>query len=165
MPPVVSIVGKSESGKTTLIEKLIPVLKNRGLRIGVVKHAHHGFDLEPKGKDSDRHQAAGAEVVMVASPDRIAMVQKMENPRLYDLIPFFNDVDLVISEGFKADSAPKMEIFRPERHAQPACLGDETLVAMISDAAIDPGVPLFSTTDIEGISNFIITRFLPEYRV
>ncbi|MDL2275227.1 molybdopterin-guanine dinucleotide biosynthesis protein B [Desulfosarcina sp. OttesenSCG-928-G10] len=161
MPPVVSIVGKSESGKTTLIEKLIPVLKSRGLRIGVVKHAHHGFDLDQKGKDSERHQAAGAEVVMVASPDRIAMVRKMENPRLSDLIPFFGDVDLLISEGFKTDKAPKIEIFRPERHARPACLGDDTLVAMVSDAAIDPGVPLFSTADIQAIANFVIARFLP----
>ena len=103
LPPVISIVGKSESGKTTLIEQLLPELKRRGYRIGVVKHAHHGFDMDRKGKDSYRHKQAGADTVMIASPGRIAMIKDVRGERLDDLIPFFKDMDLLITEGFKRD--------------------------------------------------------------
>ena len=115
LPSVISIVGKSESGKTTLIEKLIPELKRRGYRIGIVKHAHHGFDMDRKGKDSYRHRQAGADTVMIASPGQIAMIKDVPGERLDDLIPFFNDMDLLITEGFKRDRAPKIEVFRAER--------------------------------------------------
>ncbi|BBO84722.1 molybdopterin-guanine dinucleotide biosynthesis protein B [Desulfosarcina ovata subsp. sediminis] len=161
MPPVLSIVGKSESGKTTLLEKLIPVLKRRGLRIGIVKHAHHGFDMDRKGKDSHRHRQAGADAVMIASPGQIAMIKDVPSESLNDLVPFFSDMDLLISEGFKRDRAPKIEIFRPERHRQPACLDDENLMAMICDTPMAVGVPQFSTSDVEAIADFIIHRFLP----
>ena len=77
MPPILFIVGKSQAGKTTLIEKLIPQLKKRGYKIGTIKHAHHGFIVDKKGKDSRRHQEAGADTVLVASPGKIAMVKKM----------------------------------------------------------------------------------------
>ncbi|GAB6905665.1 MobB [Desulfosarcina cetonica] len=162
MPPLISIVGKSESGKTTLIEKLIPVLKRRGLRIGVVKHAHHGFDMDREGKDSYRHRIAGADTVMVASPGQVAMVKRFDSERLSDLVPFFNDMDLLIAEGFKRDKAPKIEIFRPERHQAPACLEDENLLAMVCDARLDISVPQFSTGDIDAIAAFILDRFLPD---
>lgn len=161
MPPVLSIVGKSESGKTTLIEKLIPALKQRGYKVGIVKHAHHGFHMDRKGKDSYRHKQAGADTVMVASPGQIAMVKDVPAERLEDLVPFFNDVDLLISEGFKKDTAPKIEIFRAERHQRPACLEDDTLVAMVSDTPLDLAVPRFATSDIQAVTDFIVARFLP----
>lgn len=161
MPPVISIVGKSESGKTTLIEKLIPELKSRGYRIGIVKHAHHGFDMDRKGKDSYRHRQAGADTVMIASPGQIAMIKDVPGERLDDLIPFFNDMDLLITEGFKRDRAPKIEIFRGERHRDPACLEDDTLIAMVSDTPLDVRVPQFATTDIRAITEFIVARCLP----
>lgn len=161
MPPLVSIVGKSESGKTTLIEKLIPVLKRRGLRVGVVKHTHHGFDMDHEGKDSHRHRQAGADTVMVASPGQVAMIKRFDSEHLSDLVPFFNDMDLLIAEGFKRDRAPKIEIFRPERHQVPACLDDENLLAMVCDAPLDISVPQFSTGDIDAIAAFILDRFLP----
>ncbi len=161
MPPVIAIVGKSESGKTTLIERLIPELKRRGYRIGVVKHAHHGFDMDRKGKDSYRHRKAGADTVLVASPGQIAMIKDAPSECLYDLVPFFNDMDLLIAEGFKKDSAPKIEIFRAERHSQPACLEDDTLIAMVSDTPLEVAVPRFTTADIRGITEFIVDRCLP----
>ena len=161
MPPVISIVGKSESGKTTLIERLIPELKRRGYRIGIVKHAHHGFDMDRKGKDSYRHKQAGADTVMIASPGQIAMIKDVPGERLDDLIPFFKDMDLLITEGFKRDRAPKIEIFRAERHQHPACLEDGTLVAMVSDTPLDVTVPQFATADIQAISEFIIATCLP----
>ena len=160
MPPVISIVGKSESGKTTLIERLIPELKRRGYRIGIVKHAHHGFDMDHKGKDSYRHRQAGADTVMIASSSQIAMIKDVPGDRLEDLIPMFNDMDLLITEGFKRDRAPKIEIFRAERHQHPACLEDDTLIAMVSDTPLDVAVPQYATNDIQAITRFIVDRFL-----
>jgi len=160
LPPVISIVGKSEYGKTTHIEKLIPRFKQRGYRIGIVKHAHHGFEMDREGKDSYRHRKAGADTVMIAAPGQIVMVKDIAGERLDDLIPFFNDMDLLITEGFKNDKAPKIEVFRAQRHRHPACLADASLVAMVSDTPLDVTVPRFATTDIEAITEFIVTTFL-----
>jgi molybdopterin-guanine dinucleotide biosynthesis protein B len=160
LPPVISIVGKSESGKTTLIEKLIPALKRRGYRVGIVKHAHHGFEIDHQGKDSYRHKQAGASSVMIVSSGRIAMIKDAPGERLDDLLTFFEDVDLLITEGFKRDKAPKIEIFRAERHRHPACLNDDTLVAMVSDTPMGVEVPQFATADIESIAEFIVSDFL-----
>lgn len=161
MPPVVSIVGKSESGKTTLIERLIPELKRRGYRVGIVKHAHRGFDMDRKGKDSYRHRQAGADCVMIASPGQVAMVKDVPGERLDDLVPFFQDMDLLITEGFKRDNAPKIEIFRAERHQFPACTKDDSLIAMVSDTPVEVAAPQFATADIQAITEFIVARFLP----
>ena len=160
MPPVISIVGKSDSGKTTLIEKLVPRLKRLGYRVGVVKHAHHGFDMDRQGKDSDRHRRAGADTVMVASPGQIAMIKDVNGEALDDLIPYFDDVDLLIAEGFKRDRAPKIEVFRPERHRQPACLEDVHLVAVVADVPLNAAVPQFALNDITALTEFIVTRWL-----
>jgi molybdopterin-guanine dinucleotide biosynthesis adapter protein len=161
LPPVLSIVGKSESGKTTLIERLIPELKRRGYRVGIVKHAHHGFDMDREGKDSYRHKKAGADTVMIASPGRIAMVKDVPGESLDNLMSYFDDMDLLITEGFKSDHAPKIEIFRAERHQHPACLEDDTLMAMVSDTPLDVAIPQFATDDIQAIIEFIVDRFLP----
>jgi molybdopterin-guanine dinucleotide biosynthesis protein B len=155
-------VGKSESGKTTLIERLIPELKRRGYRIGIVKHAHRGFDMDRKGKDSYRHRHAGADCVMIASPGQIAMVKDVPGERLNDLVPFFEDMDLLITEGFKRDNAPKIEIFRAERHQFPACTKDDTLIAVVSDTPLAVDVPQFATADIPAITEFIVARFLSD---
>lgn len=160
MPPVLSIVGKSESGKTTLIEKIIPVLKRRGYRVGIVKHAHHGFEMDQAGKDSYRHRQAGADTVMIAAPGQIAMVKRVPSECLDDLVPFFSDMDILISEGFKRDGAPKIEVYRKARHDQPACLTDDTLLAMVSDTPLELSVPQFKMDDIDGITDFIVARFL-----
>lgn len=160
MPPVLSIVGKSDSGKTTLIEKLIPELKRRGYCVGVVKHAHHGFEMDRKGKDSYRHRKAGAAAVMIASPGQIAMIKDSPDDSLDHLVAYFADVDLLITEGFKQDRAPKIEIFRSQRHRHPACLEDDTLIAMVSDTPFDLERPCFGPDDIEAIADFIVSVFL-----
>jgi len=160
LPPVLSIVGKSDSGKTTLIERLIPELKNRGYRVGVVKHAHHGFEIDRKGKDSYRHRKAGANAVMIVSPGQIAMIKDAPGESLDDLVPCFEDVDLLITEGFKRDRAPKIEIFRSQRHRHPACIEDDTLIAMVSDTPFDLDLPRFEPDDIEAIAEFIVSVFL-----
>jgi molybdopterin-guanine dinucleotide biosynthesis protein B len=160
MVPVVSMVGNSRSGKTTLIEKLIPELKKRGYRIGVIKHASHGFNVDQKGKDSWRHQNAGADTVVVAGSESMALMKKGPFTGLDNLLGFFEDVDLVITEGFKQESKPKIEVFRSEAHEKPVCPGHKDLVALVSDAALETSVPRFGLEDIQDIADFIEKKFL-----
>jgi len=112
MPPVIAIVGHSDAGKTTLIEKLLPELDRRGYRAASVKHAHHGFQLDQPGKDSWRHQAAGSHTVILIGPGQMAMVKKKAGATLDDAAAFAADCDLVIAEGFKRAAVPKVEVFR-----------------------------------------------------
>lgn len=160
MPPILLIVGKSRAGKTTLIEKLIPELKRRGYKIGTVKHAHHGFDIDKKGKDSRRHQQAGADTVIVASPDTIAMIKKEAWQRLENITGYFQDMDLILTEGFKREKKPKIEIYRAAAHKRPACLNDENLVAFVTDSDFNLKVPTFGLEDIRQIADFIENNIL-----
>ncbi len=160
MPPIISIVGNSNSGKTTLIEKLIPELKKRGYRVGVIKHAHHGFNIDKKGKDSWRHKVAGADTVLVSSPGRIAMVKDEPCGSLDCLQPYFTDLDLVITEGYKREDKPKIEVFRNSLHPSPACTNNDHLIAMVTDSEIDIEVPTFGLEAVESIVDFIENRFL-----
>ena len=164
MPPFVTVVGYSESGKTTLMEKLIPELKDRGYRIGTIKHASHGFDLDRVGKDSWRHKKAGADTVILASPAQIAMVR--ENPRddLEGLEPYLQDVDLVLVEGYKREKRPKIEIFRPECHPAPLFLEDPDLIALVTDAPLEVRVPKFASSDVRGLADLIEKTFLRKKR-
>ena len=160
LPPVVAISGNSNSGKTTLIVKLIPALRARGYRIGTLKHAHHGFTMDREGKDTDRHRRAGADTVMVTGPGGIAMLKQAPNPSMSDLLPFFADRDLVIAEGFKAETVAKIEIYRRDVHAAPCCLDDPDLAAVVTDAPLDVRVPVFGLEAIEEIADFIEATFL-----
>lgn len=160
MPPVILIVGKSKVGKTTLIERLVPVLKRRGYKVGTIKHAHHGFDIDKKGKDSRRHQEAGADTVVVASRGRIAMVKKDPWQSLQNLTDYFKDMDLIITEGFKREDKPKIEIFRAAAHKEPSCLDDEKLIAFVTDTEFKIKVPTFGLEDIDRIADFIETNVL-----
>lgn len=159
MPPILLIVGKSQAGKTTLIEKLIPQLKKRGYKVGTIKHAHHGFDVDKKGKDSRRHQEAGADTVIVASPGKIAMVKKDTWQGLENLTGYFQDMDLIITEGFKRVEKPKIEIFRAAAHKQPFCLHDKNLIAFVTDTDFNLNVPTFGLEDIPQIADFIEKNF------
>ncbi len=160
MPPIISVVGKSDSGKTTLIEKLIPELKKRGYRIGTIKHASHQFDMDKEGKDSWRHTAAGADTVIVASPGRIAMVKDDNVGTLDSLIPYFQDMDLVITEGYKREHKPKIEVFRAAAHKETLCKGNNDLIALVTDSDVDLNVPRFGLEDIEALADFIIKSYL-----
>jgi len=160
MPPIISIVGKSESGKTTLIEKIIPELKKRGYKIGTIKHAYHGFDIDQKGKDSWRHKKAGANMTLVASPGKIAIVKDENSESLTSLEKYFNDMDLVIVEGYKKESKPKIEIFRSAKHKKPLCQGDDNLIAFVTDMDVDLKVPKFGLEDIEKLADLIEKKYL-----
>ena len=159
-PPIVSIVGNSDSGKTTFIEKLIPELIRHGLKVGTIKHHMHGFDMDKPGKDSWRHKQAGASITLVSSPYQIGMVKDVDHDHSpEELLPLFPDVDIILAEGYKKGNLPKLEIFRPEIEKDPLCKHDENLVALISEIDIDLGMPRFSFNDMDGIVDFLIARF------
>lgn len=157
-PPVVCIVGKKKSGKTTFLEKLVPALKALGLRVGTVKHDTHGFDMDHEGKDTWRHRQSGADTVCISSPTQIALIKSVEREMsLVELAEtFFGDRDLVLTEGYYNSDQPKIEIFRSEAHAQPLCGPEEAwerkLLAVVTDADIDQGVPRFGLDDGEGVA-------------
>src|ERR1700749_182108 len=112
---VIGFAGWSGAGKTTLIARLIPERNRRGFSVSTVKHAHHDFDLDQPGKDSYEHRAAGAEDVLVASANRVALMRELRGapePSLADLLRLLKTVDLVLVEGFKRDPLPKIEIVR-----------------------------------------------------
>ncbi len=160
MIPIISVVGKSGSGKTTLIEKLIPELKKKGYKIGVIKHASHGFEMDHKGKDSWRHKEAGADTVIITAAERIAMLKDGNFDTLDSLEKYFQDMDIVITEGYKQEDKPKIEIFRATAHKEPLCRNDQNLIALVTDTDIDLNVPRFSLEDIKELADFIENQFL-----
>ncbi len=158
---IVSIVGKSNSGKTTLLEKLIAELKQRGFKIGTVKHAHDGFEMDKKGKDSWRHQQAGAAATLVISSGKTALIKNEELDFIEKMQKYLSDTDLIIAEGFKKQTLPKIEVFRlASPHKYPLCMEDNNLVAFVTDSDFKPDVPVFGLEDIKPIASFIEKQFL-----
>jgi molybdopterin-guanine dinucleotide biosynthesis adapter protein len=158
-PPMISIVGFSGQGKTTLTVKLVVELIKRGFRVGTIKHDVHGFDPDHPGKDSWRHKKAGASVTIVTSPTQIGMVRDVDHDHQpQELVHFFKEIDIVLVEGFKRAGLPKIEIFRPEIKKEPACKGDKYLIAVVSDAPLDWGMPQFHTEQIGEIVNFLLKQ-------
>jgi len=162
MTQIISIVGKSGSGKTTLIEKLISELKRREYRVGTIKHIFHKFEIDKKGKDSWRHMEAGADTVVVASRDKLAMFKAGNSESIDGLERYFKDMDIVLTEGFKEGKKPKIEVFRSEVHKEPLCLGDESLKAIATDSKIDIDLPVFGLDEIKELADFITETFLPD---
>jgi molybdopterin-guanine dinucleotide biosynthesis adapter protein len=162
MIPIISIVGKSDSGKTTLIEKLVPELTRKGYRVATVKHDVHGFEVDREGKDSWRHKQAGAHTVIISSPQKIALIRDVEKDSTLDEIRrrWVQDVDLLLSEGYKKDVQPKIEVFRKEKHKKLLCTKKDNLIAIVSDRKFNVGVPCFHLEDMKGLSNFIEKEFL-----
>ena len=160
LPPVVSFVGKSKSGKTTLLERLIGELKLRGYRVAVVKHHSKGdFEMDKPGKDSWRHAQAGADAVAVLSPVKSAIIRRLDRePRLTDTIALLSDADIVLTEGFKRETMPKIEVSRRERGTELICDRSE-LIAVAADHALDIDVPQFALDDISGIAGFLESSF------
>ena len=164
-PKAVCFVAKSGTGKTTLLEKVIAELKGRGWRIGVVKHDAHRFDIDHPGKDSHRLTAAGADTMLISSPEKLALVkQHAAAPPIEELLAtYFPDVDIVLTEGFKKSGLPKIEVHRSERSSTLICRGEEhdpTLLAVASDVELELDVPLFNINDAAGIAAFLENRFL-----
>ncbi len=162
MIPIVSIVGTSDSGKTTLIEKLVPELNRRGYRVATIKHDVHGFDVDQEGKDSWRHKRAGAHTVIISSPQKLALIRDVDHDaELAELRDkYIQDVDIILSEGFKRNYQPKIEVFRKERRRELLCTREDNLLAIASNQPFDIGVPCFDLDDAKGIVDLIEERFL-----
>jgi len=159
-PPIVCFVGRSNSGKTTLIERLILELTETGYRVATIKHAGHGFDLDTEGKDSWRHKRAGASQVVVLSKGSLAMFTDVsEELPVQEIRDRFinNDIDLIIAEGWKSEGFPKVVVVREELREVDVSL--EGLIAIASIKPINVDVPWFDRDDVQGLARVIITRF------
>ena len=162
-PVVICIVSKKSSGKTTLIEKLIPALGANDYRVGTVKHDTHGFEIDHEGKDTWRHKQAGARTVVISSPWKLSLIKDVAREASLDEIveTYFGDMDLVLTEGYKRAAKPKIEVFRSAAHRQPLHVKGESssLIAVLSDVPVDLGVPNFHIDDVAAVADFIVQRF------
>ena len=175
---VVGFAGYSGSGKTTLVEQLIQVLKKRGLRVSVVKHAHHSFDIDRPGKDTHRHRVAGAFEVAVASSNRFALMREFEKPSVMTvhqmIAELYDGVDWVLVEGFKESDLLKIEVWRaptPEYAGKPArYMDDDFIVAIATDAPDQlPHAtqrPILNLNDPEAVADYLLNaqeRFIYDF--
>ena len=169
MVPIISIVGLSGSGKTTLLEKVVRELTLRGWSVGTIKHDVHGFDIDREGKDSFRHKKAGAVTVALSSPGRFAVIKevKKEWPPERIIASYLSDVDVVVIEGFKQSSFPKIEVIRKANSKKPVCAGDKKLMAFASDfnpAGPAGKVPVYGIDDFKGISDLIEEKIIKKHQ-
>jgi molybdopterin-guanine dinucleotide biosynthesis protein B len=158
--PILSFVGRSNSGKTTLIERVIPELVRAGYKVATVKHAGHGFNLDTEGKDSWRHKRAGASSVMVLSKGSMAMFADVSDQMSVEEVrDRFLDrtYDLIIAEGWKHENYTKIVVIREEIGEIP--ISREGLLAVVSDKPVDLSVPLFGLDDVAGVAALIIKQF------
>lgn len=161
---VFGFAGWSGSGKTTLVERLIPEFSVRGLRVSVIKHAHHGFDLDKPGKDSWRHREAGATQVLMLSNDRWVLMHELRGapePTLEEQLRLLEPCDLVLIEGYKAAAVPKIEIHRPALGKPPLWTENPHVVAVASDVGAaelehDCPLPLLPLNEPVVIAGFIL---------
>lgn len=151
------IVGWKNSGKTGLMERLVAELTGRGLRISTLKHAHHAFDVDQPGRDSHRHRVAGAKQVLIAGGARWALMTELrgaDEPGLETLIAKLSPVDLVLIEGWKSATHPKISCHRQETGR--AAYLDDTVVAVASDAQQDWAVPTLDLNDTQSLADLVL---------
>jgi molybdopterin-guanine dinucleotide biosynthesis protein B len=156
---VFGIAGWSGSGKTTLLERLIPQFTARGLKVAVIKHAHHGFDIDRPGKDSYRHRAAGASEVLLSCNDRWALMHERRDQSdvtLDELLARLAPCDLVLVEGFKQEPIPKLEVHRPENGKPPLFPGRDDIVAVASTVGIATSLQCLALDDVAAIADFVM---------
>ena len=160
MPPIISIVGESKSGKTTLIEKLISELKSRGFKVATIKHSIHSLSFDKEGKDSWRHIQAGSVVTAVVSPNQVVLIKPLsEEPDLNEIARLLgDDYDIVLTEGFKQSQVPKIEVHR--KAASPPLSHVNNLIAIASDEPLESIARQFSLNDIKGIGDFLENGFI-----
>ena len=160
MPAIVSIVGNSKSGKTTIIEKLIRELKSRGYRVATIKHAPQGTTLDEPDKDSSRHLQAGSEATIIASKDKAVLIKPVASDITLDEIVklFGEEFDIILTEGFKQGNAPKIEVHRKE--TGPPLSGIKKLIAIATDEPLETKTRQFSLDDIRGLADFVEEGFI-----
>ena len=158
--PILCFVGRSNSGKTTLIERLIPELVRAGYRVATVKHAGHGFDLDTEGKDSWRHKRAGASTVIVLSKGSLAMFSDVpEQIKVEEIRDRYLDheIDLIIAEGWKSDGYPKVVVVRDQLGEVP--VSPQGLLAVVSSDPVEVPVPRLHPDDVQALTELIIRHF------
>jgi molybdopterin-guanine dinucleotide biosynthesis protein B len=162
---VIGIAGWSGAGKTTLLTKVIPRLVARGLTVSTLKHAHHAFDMDRPGKDSHTHRVSGATEVLVGSANRWALVHELrgaDEPSLGMLLKKLSPVDLVLVEGFKRETHPKLEVYRASVGKPLLSPDDAHVVAIASDAPVPQArVPVVSLDDVETIIDILLAQAVP----
>jgi molybdopterin-guanine dinucleotide biosynthesis protein B len=158
--PILCVVGRSNSGKTTLIERVIPELVRAGYRVATVKHAGHGFDLDTEGKDSWRHKRAGASTVIVLSRGSLAMFSDVsEQIKVEEIRDRYLDheIDLIIAEGWKSDDYPKIVVVRDQLGEVP--VSPQGLLAVVSTEPVDVPMPRLHPDDVQALTALIIRHF------
>jgi molybdopterin-guanine dinucleotide biosynthesis protein B len=152
---VIGVAGWSGAGKTTLISRVIPYLREQGLRLSVIKHAHHDFDIDVPGKDSWVHRQSGAEEVLVSSANRWALMHELRGaaePRLAELLKKMSPVDLVVIEGFKSDPHRKIEVHRKANGKPPLFPNDPAIAGIATDGTIETTLPVAHLDDIPAVA-------------
>ena len=158
--PRIAFVGRHNSGKTTFLLAVLPLLAARGVRLGYVKHAHAGFEIDQPAKDSYRVRRAGVLQTIVTGEGQTAVIDDAEGSSLDAVIARYarDDLDLVVIEGFKTDPTPKIEVARAALSRELLCGNDRNLVATVTDFPVAPDVPHFALTDASAVADFIAAR-------
>ena len=164
MPPIVSVIGKTKSGKTTLLEKLIQKLKSRSYRIATIKHTPQSVSFDEPGKDSWRHLQAGSETTSLSSPSQIVIIKPVtQNPTPDEIASLLGeDFDLILAEGFKQGNAPKIEVHRKD--TGPPLKNIKKLIAIVTDEPLKTKARQFSPEDINGLADLLETGFIKPQR-
>ena len=158
---IYGVVGWKNAGKTGLMERLVTEITGRGITVSTVKHAHHSFDVDHPGKDSYRHRVAGASEVLLASRNRVALMQELrdtDEPTLEALLARLSPVDLVLVEGYKRDAHPKVEAHRAQTGNPLIAPGDPSIRAVASDTPLTMDRPVFDLDDTSAIADFILAE-------
>lgn len=162
--PVVGFAAHSGTGKTTLLSHLIPLLNERGFKVGLIKHSHHDFDIDQPGKDSYRLRKAGASPVVLVSSHRRAVITELSGtePTLAEQLYCFSntDIDLVIVEGFKQEHFAKIELHRAELDNPLLHTTDASIIAIASDSELSVNIPCLDINKPEQVADFMIQQFL-----
>lgn len=156
---IYGVTGWKNAGKTGLMERLVAEITSRGLSVSTIKHAHHSLDVDHPGKDSHRHRVAGAHEVLLASKNRIALMQELrdhEEPELAHLLTRLSPVDLVLIEGYKRDRHPKIEAHRAVTGQPLIAPGDDTIRAVASDVPLTLDRPVFGLDDTIALADFVL---------
>lgn len=160
---ILGIAGWKNSGKTTMATSLVAELTKLGLQVSTIKHAHHNFDIDKPGSDSHSHRKAGANEVLIVSSKRWALIHENtedQQPGLMEMINKLNHADLVLVEGFKNFSVPKLEVRREVSTGPDLAPNDPHIIAVASDLPVmDGDIPTFDLNDIKGITEFVIKTF------